>query len=243
MATLQVSKRESSENPNTLRHEGKLPAVLYGPERDSVSLTINKKRMKELLNEITRSTRVELELNGEVHKVFLRDIQYDHLTDEPIHIDFYEVPDEHPVEMKIPVVTVGTPEGVSSGGILDHLMETITVYGKATDIPEILRLDVEDLEIGDSIHVSDLDLGDLEILTPEDRTVLSVLAPRKEIEIDLTEPTIGEELLGEEGLEGEEELEELEEGEEELEEGEVEGEEAGEEGEELEPKEEGEEPE
>ncbi|MFW6006000.1 MAG: 50S ribosomal protein L25 [Candidatus Bipolaricaulota bacterium] len=235
MATLQVSERESEENPNTLRHEGKLPAVLYGPERDSVSLTINKKKMEELLNEITRSTRVELELDGDVHDVFLRDIQYDHLTDEPIHIDFYEVPDDHPVEMKIPVVTVGTPEGVSSGGILDQLMETITVYGEAKDIPEILRLDVEELEIGDSIHVSDLDLGDLEILTPEDRTVLSILAPRKEIEIDLTEPTIGEELLGEEELEAEEE-EELE-AEEELEEEEMEEGAAGEEGEEPEPEE------
>jgi len=133
--------------------------------------------------------------------------------------------------MDIPVVTVGTPEGVSSGGIMDQLMETITVHGEATDIPEILRLDVEELEIGDAIHVSDLDLGDIEILTPQDRTVLSILAPRKEIEIDLTEPTIGEELLGEEELaEGEEELEEeLAEGEEELEEGEeelAEGEEA-----------------
>lgn len=235
MATLQVSERESEENPNTLRHEGKLPAVLYGPERDSVSLTINKKKMEELLNEITRSTRVELELDGDVHDVFLRDIQYDHLTDEPIHIDFYEVPDDHPVEMKIPVVTVGTPEGVSSGGILDQLMETITVYGEAKDIPEILRLDVEELEIGDSIHVSDLDLGDLEILTPEDRTVLSILAPRKEIEIDLTEPTIGEELLGEEELEAEKE-EELE-AEEELEEEEMEEGAAGEEGEEPEPEE------
>jgi len=225
METVQASKRKASENPNTLRREGKLPAVIYGPERDSVSLAVDKKKMKELMNRITRSTRLELDMEDETHKVFLKEIQYDHLTDEPEHLDFYEVPDDYPVEMDIPVVTVGTPEGVSSGGIMDQLMETITVHGEATDIPEILRLDVEELEIGDSIHVSDLDLGDIEILTPQDRTVLSILAPRKEIEIDLTEPTIGEELLGEEEelAEGEEELEEeLAEGEEELEEGEEE---------------------
>jgi large subunit ribosomal protein L25 len=214
MEAVEVSKRESGENPNSLRRKGKLPGVLYGPERDSVSLKVDEKKMKDLMNEITRSTRLELTIDDEIHKVFIRDIQYDHLTDDPVHLDFYEVPDDYPVEMEIPVVTVGTPEGVSSGGIMDQLMETITVHGEATDIPEILRLDVEDLEIGDSIHVSDLDLGDLEILTPQDRTVLSILAPRKEIEIDLTEPTIGEELLGEEELaEGEEE--ELAEGEEE----------------------------
>jgi len=214
MEAVEVSKRESGENPNSLRRKGKLPGVLYGPERDSVSLKVDEKKMKDLMNEITRSTRLELTIDDEIHKVFIRDIQYDHLTDDPVHLDFYEVPDDYTVEMEIPVVTVGTPEGVSSGGIMDQLMETITVHGEATDIPEILRLDVEDLEIGDSIHVSDLDLGDLEILTPQDRTVLSILAPRKEIEIDLTEPTIGEELLGEEELaEGEEE--ELAEGEEE----------------------------
>ena len=222
MTTLQVNERKSEKNPNTLRREGQLPAVIYGPERETVSLSVDKKETKELLDEVTRSARLELSIDGEVHQAFLKDIQYDHLTDEPTHIDFYEVPDEHPVEMKIPVVTVGTPEGVSSGGIMDQLMETITVHGKATDIPEILRLDVDELEIGDSIHVSDLDLGDLEILTPEDRTVLSILAPRKEIEIDLTEPTIGEELLAEEELEEEEELGEEELEEEELEEGEME---------------------
>ncbi|MFW6104526.1 MAG: 50S ribosomal protein L25, partial [Candidatus Bipolaricaulota bacterium] len=215
MEAVEVSKRESGENPNSLRHKGKLPGVLYGPERESMSVKVDEKKMKDLMKEITRSTRLNLVIEDENHKVFIRNIQYDHLTDNPVHLDFYEVPDDYPVEMEIPVVTVGTPEGVSSGGIMDQLMETITVHGKATDIPEILRLDVEDLEIGDSIHVSDLDLGDLEILTPQDRTVLSILAPRKEIEIDLTEPTIGEELLGEEEELAEGEEEELAEGEEE----------------------------
>ncbi|MFP4135757.1 MAG: 50S ribosomal protein L25 [Candidatus Acetothermia bacterium] len=239
MKTVQASKRESSENPNTLRRKGKLPAILYGPERDSVSITVDKKKMRELLNRVTRSTRLELSTDDGTHKVFLKDIQYDHLTDEPEHVDFYEVPDDYIVEMEIPVVTVGTPEGVNSGGIMDQLMETITVHGKATDIPEILRLDVEELEIGDAIHVSDLDLGDIEILTPKDRTVLSILAPRKEIEIDLTEPTIGEELLGEEEEELAEEEEEL--AEEELEEGEELAEGVEPEGAEGTPEEEGEE--
>ncbi|MBS3739819.1 50S ribosomal protein L25 [Candidatus Bipolaricaulota bacterium] len=215
MEAVEVSKRESGENPNSLRRKGKLPGVLYGPKRESTSVKVDEKEMKDLMKEITRSTRLKLVIDDETHKVFIRNIQYDHLTDDPVHLDFYEVPDDYPVEMEIPVVTVGTPEGVSSGGIMDQLMETITVHGKATDIPEILRLDVEELEIGDSIHVSDLDLGDLEILTPKDRTVLSILAPRKEIEIDLTEPTIGEELLGEEEELAEGEEEELAEGEEE----------------------------
>jgi len=62
METVQASKRKSSENPNTLRREGKLPAVIYGPERDSVSLVVDKKKMKELMNTITRSTRLEPDL-------------------------------------------------------------------------------------------------------------------------------------------------------------------------------------
>ncbi|MBS3788945.1 50S ribosomal protein L25, partial [Candidatus Bipolaricaulota bacterium] len=62
METVQASKRKSSDNPNTLRREGSLPAVLYGPERDSVSLSVDKKKMKELMNRITRSTRLELNL-------------------------------------------------------------------------------------------------------------------------------------------------------------------------------------
>ncbi|MBS3812559.1 50S ribosomal protein L25 [Candidatus Bipolaricaulota bacterium] len=227
MRTLEAMRRDSDKNPNSLRYEGKLPAVLYGPDRDTVSLTIDKKELSELMKEITRSTRLQLELEDDSHSIFLKDIQYDHLKDKPVHVDFYEVADDHEVEMEIPIVTVGTPEGVHSGGILDTLMETITVRGRAEEIPAIIRLDVEELQIGDSIHVSDLDLGGLKPQTPQDRAVLSILSPRKEIKIDLTEPTIGEELLAEE--------EELEEAAEELEEGEEvegeEGEEAAEEGE------------
>ena len=206
MLTLQAKKRKAEVNPNSLRHDGKLPAVLYGPDRETVSLTIVKKELTELMKEITRSTRLNLKLDDTANKVFLKDIQYNYLTDEPVHLDFYEVEDDHVVEMEIPIITVGTPEGVNSGGILDQLMETIMVSGKAKDIPEIIKLDVEELQIGDSIHVSDLEMEGLKPQTPQDRAVLSILSPRKEIKIDLTEPTIGEELLvEEEELEAEEE--------------------------------------
>ena len=219
MPAIKAEQRDETENPNSVRRHGMIPAVLYGPEIDSVSLKIDKKQFRELTKKITRSTRLELDFpqNGDQH-VFLRDIQYDSLTDEPIHVDFYAPPKEGTIEMKIPVKTLGIPEGVQSGGIKDQLMETILVKGNPVDIPEIIELEIEDMEIGDSIHVSDLELEGVKILSAPDQTVVSILKPRKEIEIDLTP---SEELA----LEGEEAEEELEEGEvaegEELEEGEV----------------------
>ncbi|MFP4589523.1 MAG: 50S ribosomal protein L25 [Candidatus Acetothermia bacterium] len=215
MEQIQAEIRKEDEKTNQLRDEGMVPAVVYGPERESVALKINKREFTKLTKNITRSTRIKLTLGNEKgHKVFLRDIQYNHLTDEPIHVDFYEVPEDRIIEMEVPVKTLGESEGVQSGGIEDQLMETIKVEGPPDAIPTLIELDVEELEIGDSVHVADLDLDGVKILTPPDNTVVSILSPRKEIETLLTEEPTLEEELEEEVLEGEEAEEEIEEGEE-----------------------------
>lgn len=230
---LDVKKRDKNESPNSLRRKGLIPGVVYGPDIDNKLLTMDDEDLEDLLAQITRSSRIELNLDGESLETFIREIQYNDLTDEVIHIDFYQPKLDQPMEMDIPVIVQGEAEGEREGGILHRITNTISVKGIPTDIPEAIYVDISTLEIGDVIHVSDLDLEGVQILTPPGRAVVTIAAPLTEEEIEEITMGIEEEvpMMEEEvlrGLEGEEELEEGEEAEIGEPEEEMEEEEAGE---------------
>ncbi len=213
---LDVKKRDKNENPNSLRQKGLIPGVVYGPGIDNQLLAVENEDLEDLLAQITRSSRIEVNLDGENLETFIREIQYNDLTDTVIHIDFYQPKLNQPMEMDIPVIVQGEAEGEREGGILHRITNTISVKGLPTEIPEAIYLDISSLEIGDVIHVSDLELEGAQILTPPGIAVVTIAAPLTEEELEeLTMgveeevPMMEEEVLEE--LEGEEELEEGEE--------------------------------
>lgn len=227
---LDVKMRDREENPNSLRGRGLIPGVMYGPGIENRELTAKREDLEDLLAQITRSSRVKLNLdNKESFETFIRDIQYNDLTDAIIHIDFYRPKQKEDMEMDIPIIVKNIAEGEKEGGILNRITNTVTVKGFPTNIPEAIYVDISEMEIGDVIHVSDLELAEVEILTPPGRAVVTIAAPLTEEEmeeiimgVEEEVPLMEEELL-EEMEEEEEAKEELEEGEE-PEEGEVEAE-------------------
>lgn len=213
---LDVNRRDENENPNSLRQKGLIPGVVYGPGIDNELLAVENEDLEDLLAQITRSSRIELNLDGESLETFIREIQYNDLTDAVIHIDFYQPKLNQPMEMDIPVIVQGEAEGEREGGILHRITNTISVKGLPTDMPEAISVDISTLGIGDVIHVSDLELEGVQILTPPGRAMVTIAAPLTEEEIEeLTMgveeevPIMEEEVLR--GLEGEEGLEEGEE--------------------------------
>jgi large subunit ribosomal protein L25 len=180
MSTLKAMKRSASK-ANALRREGFVPAVVYGPTIESVAIQIDRKELKALFSQITRSSRIDLSIgNGRAKKldVFIKAVQYDSVTDEPTHVDFYHPGADRPVKLSIPIKLVGQAPGVKSGGVLDVLLTTIPVQGLAEEIPNLLTLDVSSLEIGQGLQLRDLDLGGVTALIPAERTIVHVLAPR-----------------------------------------------------------------
>jgi large subunit ribosomal protein L25 len=200
MQTLHVKERSAGKAKH-LRREGMIPGVVYGPSIPSTSIAIENSDLKDLFAQITRSSRISLAIDGDdarTFDVFLKVVDYDAITDEPLHVDFYHPDVKAPLKLDIPVRVIGECKGIKTGGVLNVLFNTISVYGLAKHMPSLITLDVSDLDLGETIHVRDIDFGEVEPLLPPERTIVTVIAPRGML---LEEE---ETVEGEEGTEGEE---------------------------------------
>lgn len=139
-----------------LRSTGRLPGIIYGhgetPEPFSVSA-------HDVAMELQHGARiVALELGGKSNRYLIKEIQYDHMGRDPIHIDLARIDMNERVRVKVAVELRGTPKGLSEGGILDALMDAIEVECLASQIPETLHPSVSHLHLGASLLVKDIEL-------------------------------------------------------------------------------------
>lgn len=192
MAQITARKRKDSGKgaARTHRREGRIPAILYSHGDDSVSLTIDQNEFDRLVHSISiENTIVELDVEGGRYKVLIREVQRHPFRGDFLHVDFFHVAMDEKLHVEIPIVIVGTPDGVKNkGGMLDHQLRELSVFCLPDNIPEKVEVDVSALDVGESIHVGDLNLPDVEIDTELDRTVATVLAPTV-----VAEPEEGEE--------------------------------------------------
>lgn len=205
----QIRKTIGNGPARTLRREGKVPAVLYGPKTEPVLLSIDSKEFEQILKESSvGSVLLNLQIqNGQtmMRSAMIKELQTHPVSGNFLHVDFYEVDMQQKITAKVPVVAKGQSKGVELGGLMQYLRRELDVLCLPTAIPEVIEVDITDLDIGDSIHVEDISLaGDIEIQADTNFTVVTVLAPKVE-----EEPVEEEELEeGEELAEGEEAAEE-----------------------------------
>ncbi|MBD3257023.1 50S ribosomal protein L25, partial [candidate division GN15 bacterium] len=170
------------------------------------------------------STILSLTVDGKENKVLVREIQRHPVTSKVLHVDFHAISMNKPINVRIPINLIGTPEGVKTdGGIMQTTLRDLDISCLPKDIPDDFEVDVSQLRIGDSIHVSDIEIPNAEILTLERRTIVTIAAPTvikaaatAEEEEELAEGEEGE--AAAEGEEGAEEGAETAEGEEKKEE-------------------------
>lgn len=169
MHTLEVKQRPAGK-ANALRRDGFVPGVVYGPSIESMPIAVARKDLQSLFSKITRSSRINLSMAGEdgakEMDVFVKVVDYDPVTDEPKHVDFYHPDVGHPLKLHVPVKITGEAKGVKSGGILNVLFNTIRIHGLAKDVPHLITIDVTELELDESIHVRDIDFGVVEPMLP-----------------------------------------------------------------------------
>ena len=121
---------------------------------------------------------VRINIDGTDHTAVLKEIQFHPVTDAPLHVDFYEVNEDKPITIGIPVKLVGLAQGVRDGGRMNLSIRKINVTAPYQIIPEHLDVDVKDLRIGKSIKVGQLSYEGLEIATSKDVVVCSVKMTR-----------------------------------------------------------------
>ena len=224
---------------NSLRINGNVPAVVYGGSEKNQKIYLSKKNIKNLIEkENFLSNIISINLDGKSENVLPKEIVWDPITDEPIHIDFLRIVKGAKVILEIPVkfINIEKSPGLKRGGVLNIVRRKVELKCPAENIPTELVVDLDNLDIGSSIKISSIKLP--ENVTPtiqgRDFVVATVAAPTI-----IKEPEKPAEETTEEGVEG---APEGAEGETKAAEGEKEGEkkEAGKEGEKKEAGKEGE---
>jgi large subunit ribosomal protein L25 len=173
-----------------LRAAGRVPGVVYGHSREAQALSLNARELERLLGSIAAgSTVVELTLGNATTNTLIREVQRHPFKKQILHVDFMELVAGEKVIVDIPLVFVGTPEGVrTGGGLLEQILHSIEINVDPSSIPNHVDVDVSQLVMGHSLHVRDLKLPEgVEVLTDEDATVCAVIAPRAVVEEAATE--------------------------------------------------------
>jgi large subunit ribosomal protein L25 len=200
--TLSAKKRdlEGSSNARRLRGSGQLPGVVYGAEKNPVSVLIDLHDFEQILHHHTsESLLIEIDLEGEGKMaVLVKAVQHHPVTSDLLHVDLMRVQADKAIAVDISLELVGECAGVKAGGILDHVMHSISVECLPADLVERFDVDVAKLQIGESVHVSDLNLGGkYKLLVDEDAIVAAVHGPRAEEEAEEGEAVAAEpELVG-----------------------------------------------
>ena len=122
-----------------------------------------------------RHRLLSLDLGGAPQSYLIREVQYDHLGTDPIHLDLLRVDLDEVVTVDVAIELVGTPKGVTHHGLLEHGIDKVAVECKASNIPEIIKARVGDLDLGDSLTVADLDMPEgVRTVTPPNEVVATI---------------------------------------------------------------------
>ena len=179
-----VTRNEFGKKANRdLRRAGQIPAVFYGVERDanglpvSKSIKISEKELAKLLY-TPNVYIVNLVVDGTPVKAILKELQSDFVTDRPVHVDFYQITEDKPVVLEIPVKLNGLAEGVKAGGKLALNVRKLAVKALYTQFPDTLEIDVTNLGLGKTMKVAELSYEGLEIITSKEVVVCAVRMTR-----------------------------------------------------------------
>lgn len=196
------TKLGSAEN-RRLRRRGVVPGNVYGHGEDPVSVAV---QAEDLVPVIESGARViDLEVDGQVQKTILRELQWDTFGMEIQHFDLLRVNPNERVVVEVPIELRGIAPGVLAGGMLEQPLRSLSLECPAIQIPDTVSVRINNLQIGDSVQVSDLELADnWECHSPADQVVVQVVemaqqAPEEE-EAAAGEPElVGREESGEAG--------------------------------------------
>ncbi len=158
-----------------LRRQGKVPAVLYGEFKKPFHIALDEHDLSIGLR--GRYSIVNLSIDGKSYRCIVRDVQYHPVTGRILHVDFMGIKANQAIEMEVPVVFEGKPAGVKNGGIFDEIKHAVDILVLPKNIPDVIRVNVEQLEIGDALRLKDLQTDAYQILGDPEDVICRVEAP------------------------------------------------------------------
>ncbi len=181
---LKGEKRASigSKDAKTMRNEGKVPCVLYG-EGQLVHFYVYSPDFKNLV--YTPNTyKVQLTVEGQTYLCILKDMQFHPVNESILHADFLMITNEKPVVLTIPVKLDGNSPGVRAGGKLIQKIQRMKVHGLINNIPDHIEINIDKLDLGQSIKVKQIEISGYEILDNKENAVVSVKMTRNVVKAE-----------------------------------------------------------
>lgn len=195
--TLKAQPRTNSGSSAAikLRKQGFVPGIVYGHKQDNVQVAVSAEELDRAIR-IQHARVLDLELGGKKETVLIRELQWDYLGKQMIHVDFERKDRAELVRVTVPVELRNAPKA-TGGGVLDQPLHTLHVECPLGDIPEAIRIDITNLTLGHPIHVKELTLPDkVKVLEAPEAVVVQLKLPGIEpVATVPTEPGAGPEVI------------------------------------------------
>lgn len=183
MESVVFNVSERNEKGKKVRMHGEVPAVLYGSHLDNtVSIKITRKDMYKLLT-LAKSSILSLKLNGHIENCVVKELQKDSFG-KVIHIDFQDIKKDEKIKMKIPVVFDGQSTLEGRQLLLEVLVSEVELYGEADKLPENIKCNVGELNIGDKIFIKDLVIPEGMRLDVDENAIVATIADNSAVDTD-----------------------------------------------------------
>ena len=177
-----LRNRVGKGSARAARRAGKIPAVIYGDKKQPISIEIEARMMRKIINEPGIFSRLlDINVDNGKHTVLMRDIHFHPVTDDPMHFDFLRVSQSSTVSVSVGVEFINEAicPALKIGGVLNIVRYEVELNCLPTSIPEKIVVDLSEAKIGDSIHISAVELpeGVTPTITDRDFTIATLQSP------------------------------------------------------------------
>ena len=177
-----VRDKKGKEAAKRLRRGKRIPAIFYGPNADSLMLTVDSSALKTIMNHtagenIILRLQIESDKGTDTRMVILKELVTDPIKDNYVHVDFHEISMDKKLTVNVPIRLINTPVGVANGGILQHVKREMAISCLPDKLVDFIEVDVSSLNIGDSIHFHDITLPEGITSVEEEKFTVAVVIP------------------------------------------------------------------
>lgn len=166
-----------------LRNDGGIPGVVYGTNTNGEPISVESIEMTKLIRDNGRNGIFSLNIGNKNHQVMITDIQRDSLKGDILHIDFFEIDMNSEIDTEVPIRLVGDSPAIKEGGVVSQLVHQLSIRCLPSDIPEIVEIDISELNIGQSIQVGEIKgVPKVTITNDPEETIVTVLIAAAEEE-------------------------------------------------------------
>ncbi len=168
----EIREQTGSKAVRKLRKKGLIPAIVYGHQKEPVTVSLDAHNFAEALHHGQRL--MDLQIGGKDEKILVKALQYDHIGRDILHADLLRVDVQQMVEVTVPIELKGTAPGIHAGGIVETHISSLEIECRVTEIPEKIIISVKDMQLDDDLHARDIVLPEgVNLITSPEMLVVS----------------------------------------------------------------------